>query len=44
MKKIFLIQLMGYDDDNKSDIMDGPYIMTSFEEHEKDSDRNIIGK
>jgi hypothetical protein len=26
---IFLIQLMGYDDKHKSDIMDGPYIMTS---------------
>ncbi len=28
---IFLIQLMGYDDDNTSDVMDGPYIATSFE-------------
>lgn len=28
---IFLIQLMGYDDDNHSDVMDGPYIATSFE-------------
>ena len=26
---IFLIQLMGYDDNNRSDIMDGPYIATS---------------
>ena len=26
---IFLIQLMGYDDDNQSDIMDGPYVATS---------------
>lgn len=34
-EKIFLIQLMGYDDDNKSDIMDGPYIMTSFEDMKK---------
>ena len=32
---IFLIQLMGYDDDNKSDIMDGPYIMTSLEDMKK---------
>ena len=28
---IFLIQLMGYDDDNASDVMDGPYIAMSFE-------------
>lgn len=34
-EKIFLIQLMGYNDDNKSDIMDGPYIMTSFEDMKK---------
>ena len=34
-RTIFLIQLMGYDDDNKSDIMDGPYIMTSFEDMKK---------
>ena len=26
---IFLIQLMGYDDNNRSDIMDGPYVATS---------------
>lgn len=26
---------MGYDDDNKSDIMDGPYIMTSLEDMKK---------
>ena len=32
---IFLIQLMGYDDDNKSDIIDGPYIMTSLEDMKK---------
>ena len=31
----FLIQLMGYDDKHKSDIMDGPYIMTSFEDMKK---------
>lgn len=41
-EKIFLIQLMGYNDDNKSDIMDGPYIMTSFEDMKK-AVRNIIG-
>ena len=34
-EKIFLIQLMGYDDDNKSDIIDGPYIMTSLEDMKK---------
>lgn len=34
-RTIFLIQLMGYDDDNKSDIMDGPYIMTSLEDMKK---------
>ena len=34
-KKIFLIQLMGYDDNNESDIMDGPYIMTSLEDMKK---------
>ena len=34
-EKIFLIQLMGYDDDNKSDILDGPYIMTSLEDMKK---------
>ena len=32
---IFLIQLMGYDDNNKSDIIDGPYIMTSLEDMKK---------
>ena len=32
---IFLIQLMGYDDNNQSDIMDGPYIMTSLEDMKK---------
>ena len=34
-RTIFLIQLMGYDDDSKSDIMDGPYIMTSLEDMKK---------
>lgn len=28
---IFLIQLMGYDDNNKSEVVDGPYLATSLE-------------